>query len=110
MIIDPTYKMATTNWSQVPEERHEGATGFALWKTTRVGDTRVRMVTYSPNYMADHWCEKGHIILCLEGSMTTELKDGRTITLTPGVSYQVGDGADAHRTFSSEGVKLFIVD
>jgi hypothetical protein len=42
--------------------------------------------------------------------MVTELRDGRKFTLKKGMSYQVGDHADSHRTKSDGGVKLFIVD
>ena len=68
------------------------------------------MVEYSENYLADHWCSKGHILLCLEGELHTELDDGRTFTLTAGMSYEVADQAEAHRSSTSKGAKLFIVD
>jgi quercetin dioxygenase-like cupin family protein len=68
------------------------------------------MVDYSAGYLADHWCSKGHILLCLEGEMVTELEDGRTFVLTPGISYQVADHAEAHRSSTKSGAKLFIVD
>jgi len=79
-------------------------------RTQTFGALRVRMVDYSPRYRADHWCSKGHILLCTEGVLGTELKDGRTFTLTPGMSYQVADGAEPHRSFTAVGAKLFIVD
>uniref|UniRef100_Q01TJ4 Cupin 2, conserved barrel domain protein n=1 Tax=Solibacter usitatus (strain Ellin6076) TaxID=234267 RepID=Q01TJ4_SOLUE len=59
---------------------------------------------------ADHWCEKGHVLFCLEGELHTKLMDGRVATLRPGMSYQVGDGMEAHRSYSPTGAKLFIVD
>jgi quercetin dioxygenase-like cupin family protein len=68
------------------------------------------MVEYSPGYLADHWCSKGHILLCLEGELRTELEDGRVFVLTPGMSYQVADNAKAHRSSTSVGAKLFVVD
>ena len=71
---------------------------------------RVRMVEYSPGYLADHWCDKGHILLCLEGELHTELKDGRQFILKPGMSYQVADGAEPHRSRTELGARLFIVD
>jgi quercetin dioxygenase-like cupin family protein len=74
------------------------------------GNIRVRMVEYSPGYEADHWCAKGHILLCLEGELHTELGDGRWFTLRPGMSYQVADGAEPHRSSTRTGAKLFIVD
>lgn len=99
-----------TNWDSIAVTEHAGTTGKAFWRTQYFGDIRVRMVEYTSGYLADHWCEKGHILLCLEGRLETELADGRTFTLTPGVSYQVADGAEAHRSSTQVGAKLFIVD
>ena len=100
----------TTDWQTIEPTEHPGVTGFALWRTQQFGAVRVRMVEYSPNYFADHWCEKGHIVLCVAGELHTELTDGRTFRLRPGVSYQVADGVDAHRSSTSTGATLFIVD
>jgi len=99
-----------TNWSEIESTEHSGKSGVAYWRMQQFGGLRVRMVEYSPGYMADHWCAKGHILLCLEGELHTELRDGRKFTLTPGVSYQVADGAEPHRSYTSTGAKLFIVD
>lgn len=99
-----------TNWADIVPTEHKGETGMALWYTQQFGDIRVRMVEYSAGYLADHWCEKGHILLCLEGELHTELKDGRKFVLTPGVSYQVADHAEPHRSYTKNGAKLFIVD
>ncbi len=71
----------TTDWSVIPMTKHQGETGVAHWRTLQFGDLRIRMVEYSKNYKADHWCLKGHIIYCIEGAMTTELSDGRTFLL-----------------------------
>ena len=35
----------------------QGERGLALWRTQHFGELRVRMVRYSPGYLADHWCE-----------------------------------------------------
>lgn len=99
-----------TNWDKIPATKHTGETGVAYWKTLQLGNLRVRMVEYSKNYKADHWCQKGHIIFCIEGEMTTELSDGQQFKMTKGMSYQVSDDLSSHRTFSQDGVKLFIVD
>ena len=101
---------ATTDWSGIERTEHKGESGLAIWQTRQFGDMRVRMVEYTPGYLADHWCEKGHILLCLEGELHTELKDGRTFVLTPGMSYQVADRAEPHRSSTAVGAKLFIVD
>jgi hypothetical protein len=99
-----------TDWKEIVPTQHAGETGFALWRTRHFGELRVRMVEYSANYRADHWCEKGHIVLCVTGELHTELADGRAYSLRPGMSYQVADGADAHRSSTSTGATLFIVD
>lgn len=100
----------TTDWQSVERTEHQGETGVAHWRTRVFGGIRVRMVDYSAGYLADHWCEKGHILLCLAGELVTELKDGRVFTLRPGMSYQVADGAEPHRSRTDGGATLFIVD
>jgi mannose-6-phosphate isomerase class I len=100
----------TTDWSQVERTSHRGERGLAHWRTRHFGTIRVRMVEYTPGYLADHWCVKGHILLCTEGELRTELKDGRTFVLKPGMSYQVADNAEPHRSSTEVGATLFIVD
>lgn len=100
----------TTDWQQVEATEHAGETGMAYWRTREFSGIRVRMVEYTPGYLADHWCTKGHILLCLEGELETELADGRKFVLNPGISYQVADQAEAHRSSTTKGAKLFIVD
>lgn len=100
----------TTEWSEIKPERHEGETGYALWKVRQCGDIRVRMVEYSADYKADHWCSKGHILYCLHGEMTTTLKDGRVIELHQGMSYEVEDDHYPHSSQTKNGAVLFIVD
>ncbi len=100
----------TTDWSAIEATEHPGSTGQATWRSRQLGAIRVRMVEYSPGYLADHWCVKGHILLCLEGELLTELQDGRRFTLRPGMSYQVADDAEPHRSSTPCGAKLFIVD
>jgi len=101
---------ATTDWSAIEPTEHAGETGEARWRTRHFGDIRVRMVEYTPGYSADHWCSKGHILLCLEGELRTEVADGRVFVLKPGMSYQVADGAEPHRSSTAAGATLFIVD
>jgi len=99
-----------TDWREVPEAVHPGETGEARWRTVEAGNTRTRIVEYSPGYRADHWCSRGHVILVLEGELVTEIQDGPTHVLKPGMSYQVGDGLAPHRSHTSVGARLFIVD
>lgn len=100
----------TTDWAAVERTEHPGTSGTAWWRTRQFGAVRVRMVDYSPGYLADHWCTKGHILLCLAGELVTELQDGREVVLRPGHSYQVADGDVPHRSRTSGGASLFIVD
>ena len=100
----------TTDWTKVPETLHQGETGIAQWRTVHAGNVRVRLVTYAPGYRADHWCSRGHILFVLEGVLVTEIQDGATHTLSAGMSYQVSDGIDPHRSSTETGARLFIVD
>ena len=100
----------TTDWAAVDSTEHPGETGTAQWRTREFGPIRVRMVEYSPGYRADHWCEKGHILFCVAGTLETELLDGRRFQLRPGMSYQVADQAEPHRSSTATGATLFIVD
>lgn len=107
----PANPFTVTDWAEVPETRHAGETGEALWRTLEIGDLRIRQVRYTPGYLADHWCDRGHVLYVLEGELETELKDGRRFVLKPGMSYQVSDFGDApHRSATKTGATLFIVD
>ena len=100
----------TTDWTKVQPTQHPGASGVALWRTVEQGNIRVRLVEYSPGYEADHWCRRGHVLLVLEGELVTDLEDGTRVTLTPGTSYQVADNEAAHKSHTTTGARLFIVD
>jgi len=108
------FAFGTTNWADVERTEHTGETGMAHWRTRFFGERqnqiRVRMVDYSPGYLADHWCRKGHVLFCMEGELETTLEDGRKFVLTAGMSYQVGDNAEAHQYYTRTGARLFIVD
>ena len=100
----------TIDWSKVPKTTHKGETGVAYWQTVQFQGLRIRIVEYSAGYIADHWCQKGHIVYCLEGEVVNELKDGTRSILTPGISYIVSDDLSSHRSASEKGVKLLIID
>lgn len=107
----PAQSFSVTDWSAVEPTEHQGETGKAIWKTVMMGDVRIRQVEYAPGYLADHWCDRGHVLYVLEGELETELRDGRRFTLTPGMSYAVSDYGDAaHRSSTRTGARLFIVD
>lgn len=100
----------TTDWATVPVTKRPGSPGEAFWRTKQYGDLRVRMVEYSAGYVSDHWCEKGHVLLVLEGELHTELRDGRVFVLGPGVSYEVADGDAPHRSSAPNGARIFVID
>lgn len=100
----------TINWDNIPKVEHPGATGTSFWQTLQFPGLRVRIVEYSGGYLADHWCQKGHIVHCLEGEFVSELENGETVTLSQGMTYIVSDNLSSHRSLSEKGVKLLIVD
>lgn len=107
----PMLPLTVTDWAKVEPTLHSGETGQAVWRSFNVGELRVRLVEYTSGYLADHWCDRGHVLYVLEGELDTELRDGRSFTLTAGMSYQVSDFGDAaHRSSTRTGAKLFIVD
>jgi quercetin dioxygenase-like cupin family protein len=100
----------TVDWRSIPSTEHAGTTGKAFWRTIEAGNIRVRMVEYTPGYVADHWCHRGHVLLVLDGELVTELEDGTEVLLKSGMSYQVADDRMAHRSRTERGARLFIVD
>ncbi|MCB1508740.1 MAG: DHCW motif cupin fold protein [Hyphomicrobiaceae bacterium] len=107
----PETAFTVTDWSKVSATEHPSETGMAIWRTVQLGDIRIRLVEYSAGYLADHWCDRGHILFVLDGELVSELRDGRTTTMRAGMSYQVSDFGDAaHRSSTKTGARLFIVD
>lgn len=105
-----TISFQTIDWSKVPSTEHVGETGISFWKTIQLEGLRIRMVEYTAGYLADHWCAKGHIVHCLEGEFTSELKSGESFLLKEGMTYVVSDEMSEHRSVTSSGVKLLIID
>lgn len=100
----------TIDWEQIPETIHPGTSGVASWRTTQMEGIRLRIVEYSPDYIADHWCQKGHIVHCLEGRFTSEMENGESFTLTAGMTYIVSDNLSSHRSITEMGARLLIID
>ncbi|MFN2457554.1 MAG: DHCW motif cupin fold protein [Chitinophagaceae bacterium] len=109
-MIIPHSPFQIVDWNTITKEMHNGECGFATWQIIKIGDIRIRRVQYSPDYKADHWCSKGHIIYCEDGEMTTELEDGRLMYLGKGMTYTVGDNSQAHKSATANGCTLFIID
>src|SRR5277367_2663731 len=107
----PTTPFTLINWHDLPATIYPGEAGHASWRTVELGDIRIRCVDYSPGYVADHWCDRGHILFVLGGELDCTLKDGRSFKLTEGMSYHVSNFGDAaHRSATVVGAQLFIVD
>lgn len=98
------------DWSTIPSTPHSGSPGVSHWQTWQSSGLRIRIVTYSPGYLADHWCQKGHIVHCLEGSFESESENGPRSFLEEGMTYVVSDDVSSHRSYSKNGVKLLIID
>jgi hypothetical protein len=102
--------LQTIDWETIEKTEHAGESGKAYWQTKQYTGLRIRVVEYSTGYMADHWCSKGHIVYCLEGSFISELKTGERSVLTKGTTYVVSDDLSFHRSTTEGGVKLLIID
>jgi quercetin dioxygenase-like cupin family protein len=100
----------TIDWDTITKTEHPGETGTSFWQTLQFDKLRVRIVEYSAGYVADHWCQKGHIVHCLEGEFQTELENDETFTLRKGTTYVVSDNLSSHRSIAKNGVKLLIID
>ena len=100
----------TINWSTIEKVEYKGETGKAFWQTIQLGGLRIRLVEYSNGYLADHWCQKGHVVHCLEGEFISELGSGERVKLSKGETYVVSDELSSHRSVTKNGVKLLIID
>jgi mannose-6-phosphate isomerase class I len=98
------------NWDLIEKINHPGEQGDSTWQTLQFNGLRIRIVEYSAGYIADHWCQKGHIVHCLEGKFITEQENGEKLTLQKGMSYVVSDELSSHRSIAETAVKLLIVD
>jgi quercetin dioxygenase-like cupin family protein len=101
---------SVVDWNRVIPVEHKGDSGKAIWRTIEIGNIRIRKVEYTPGYIANHWCDRGHVLLVLEGEITTDLRDGRQFRLTAGMSYHVAKRSEPHRSSTKAGTELFIVD
>ncbi len=100
----------TIDWTEIPKTEYLGESGIAIWQTINFAGLKIRIVEYSKDYKADHWCKKGHIVHCLEGEFTSELQNGEAFILTKGMTYVVSDELSSHRSITKNGVKLLIID
>ena len=100
----------TIDWASIPKIEYKGESGTAFWQTVQFPGLRLRIVEYSKGYKADHWCQKGHIVHCLEGEFVSELQNGEEFILKKGMTYVVSDELSSHRSKTENGVKVMIID
>ncbi|MCF8239715.1 MAG: DHCW motif cupin fold protein [Saprospiraceae bacterium] len=98
------------HWGDCPMTIHPGEQGEVAVKQVEAGDIRIRTARYSPGYLADHWCVKGHIVQVLEGQLIVEHQGSETMVLEAGMTYLVGDDRQPHRVRTEIGASLFIID
>lgn len=110
METNANFPYQTIDWNSITKTVHTGESGTAFWQTVELPGLRIRIVEYSPGYLADHWCRKGHIVHCLEGDFISELSTGERFAMSKGMTYVVSDELSAHRSATEKGVKLLIVD
>jgi hypothetical protein len=110
MTTDNNIPFQIIDWTTIPKVEYKGETGTAIWQTVQFPGLRIRIVEYSKGYLADHWCQKGHIVHCLEGEFIIELQNGDNSSLKKGMTYVVSDDLSSHRSFSKNGVKVMIID
>ena len=110
MTIEKNIPFQTIDWTSIPKTEHKGEKGTSFWQTAQFHGLRIRIVEYSKDYIADHWCQKGHVVHCLDGEFVSEIKNGGKFLLTKGMTYIVSDELSSHRSISENGVKLLIID
>jgi hypothetical protein len=104
------FDFQTIDWNLISQTEHKGETGISTSRTLQLDGLRIRRVDYSKGYLADHWCQKGHIVHCLDGEFVSELENGQRFVLKQGMTYVVSDNLSSHRSYSENGVKLLIID
>jgi len=98
------------DWESTAPIETKGKTGVNTAHEFSSGGYKIRLLVYSSNYESDHWCEKGHIIHCIEGSMMLKIKDRKDIYLSAGKSLLLGEG-DHHMAVTGDvSAKIFIID
>ena len=109
MIIEK-FHPTSFDWNDVSIEKNNAETGFAINRTKSAGNITVRYIEYSSNYIADHWCEKGHIVFVISGELMIEHINGESHHLKKGMTFIIGDNTLEHKAKSEVGAKVLIVD
>lgn len=98
------------NWELSQAEKSLGTSGFVFSKSVDLGTIRMRQLSFSENYEADHWCEKGHIIHVLAGELIIEYQDGSQVTIPTGQSLILGDSISLHKAKTESESTVLIID
>jgi hypothetical protein len=101
-----------TDWSRTQVAEAPGASGAAKMRIHQVGQMQLRVVEYSHDYLGDHWCQKGHVIYVLRGTLIIEHEDHTpNCVLGADMSWFVGDDEGTrHRVRSPGGATIFVLD
>jgi hypothetical protein len=106
----PVISYQAIDWTNFPRVEYRGESGTSFWRTLQLPGLRIRIVEYGRGYLADHWCQKGHIVHCLKGEFVNEQQDGESTVMRQGMTYVVSDQASSHRSRTETGATLLIVD
>lgn len=97
-------------WSSVPVTKHPGVIGTAFEQELVAGPFRIRKVRYGAEYHTDHWCQRGHIVLVVAGTLEIELRDARTIRAAAGDVFWISEQKYPHRVCSAGGAEIYVID
>jgi hypothetical protein len=78
--------IGVVDWSRTPAVIQAGETGAAIARTCQLGDITLRLVVYSSGFKSDQWCNKGHIVNVISGSLVIEHEDETRTELSAGKS------------------------
>lgn len=106
-----------SSWARVPrgdwhhlKTEHKGEKGITYGQTLHFDGLRIGVVEYSAAYIADHWCEKGHI----EANVLPHAESCQTIMsgvihplLSPSFTQQHKWSPKIHIFLSPDSVDIF---
>lgn len=98
------------DWALIESEKIEGETGFILSQTKDFGAFKIRKLSFSKNYIADHWCEKGHIIEVKKGILIIEYHDGNFEEINAGNLIVIGDNLNSHKAKTIIETEVLLID
>jgi mannose-6-phosphate isomerase class I len=97
-------------WDKIEPVETKGETGFNTSKEFHINNIRIMMSEYSANYKSSAWCNRGHIIYCVDGEMNIILKDKENFNLRTGDSLILAENDSHIAVTGAQPAKIFIVD